>query len=101
MLIQRQIGELDLCLSIIEEKEGLLTNAVISQMSAHKTIRSPYMWSQSISSTFRLLLELDKNTDATNFLDKLSSTMSDCLKSKDFTDNHLRIGWCLSTVNLC
>lgn len=88
-------------MSHIEASEGLYAEALRSQMSAHQLIKSPYKWDISITATFRLLMELDKLTDANGFLDKLSSTFQDCLKNKDFEDAHTKLGWCLGTVYLC
>lgn len=101
LAISEQIGEIDLSLSFIELHEGLYNEALISQMRSHKLIRSPYLWEESILKTFELLVLLGKWNDAQSFLEKLISTYKECLKSKDFEDTHMKLGWCISTASLC
>jgi hypothetical protein len=100
-LIKRQIGEIDLALSFIEANEGLYNEALQSQMRAHKLIKSPYHWEESIVKTFKLLVQLEKFSDADSFLEKLMTTLQDCLKNKDFEDSHMKLGWCLAVACLC
>lgn len=81
--------------------EGLYNEALLSQMRSHKLIRSPYLWEESILRTFDLLVLLEKRNDAHSFLEKLMSTLKECLKNKDFEDTHMKLGWCISTACLC
>lgn len=90
-----------MALSQIQEAEGLYPEALRSQMSAHKIIKSPYKWEESIMTTFRILLELEKFTDAGDFLNKLIQTFNETLKNKELADSHLKQGWCLSSAHLC
>ena len=101
MVYARQIGEIDLLRSSIESGEGLFSESLRSQMSAHKLIKSPYLWESSILETFGILVELEKFADAETFLDRLLATMQECLKNKEFEDGHMKIGSCLAAVHIC
>ena len=100
-IFYREIGEIELMLSTIAYREGRYREALISQMEAHKTIRSLKLWSKSAELTYKILFKLEKKEDIDNFLQKMHSTLSDCKKNtKQYEGLSLLIGWTWSTVQL-